>query len=99
MTHTTTLVADVHVSKTEALDALSGLLGEPVDNTDASHAVIRVNGDVVVSIEVPKFGEDLPLTIDLIGPDQAAVDAVTQSLTQLARQELSWTLSVVGDGS
>ena len=99
MTHTTTLVADVHVSKTEALDALSGLLGEPVDNTDPSHAVIRLNDDVVVSIEVPKFGEDLPLTIDLIGPRQAAVDVVAESVTKLAQQKLSWTLSVVGDGS
>ena len=99
MTHTTTLVADVYVSKTEALDALSGLLGEPVDNTDPSHAVIRLDGDVVVSIEVPKFGEDLPLTIDLIGPHQAAVDAVVESVTKLAQQKLSWTLGVVGDGS
>ena len=99
MTHTTTLVADVYVSKTEALDALSALLGEPVDNADPSHAVIRVDDDVVVSIEVPKFGEDLPLTIDLIGPHQAAVDAAVESVTKLAQQELSWTLSVVGGGS
>ena len=95
MTHTITLVANVYVSKAEALDALSGLLGEPIDDTDPSHAVIRFR-DVMVSIEVPKFGEDLPLTIDLIGHRPEDVDQAAHSLMASAQERLAWTLSVVG---
>ena len=97
MTHTITLVGDVYVSKTEALRALSELLGTPINDTDPSNAVLDIEGGVVLSIEVPKFGEDLPLTLDLTGSEEVEVSRVTDALTDSVAEALGWTLRIVGD--
>jgi len=92
---TTTLVADVYVSKPEALFALSQLLGIPIRNTDPSNAVLDLDGGVVLTIEIPKFGEDLPLTIDLIADDPQALAEAALNLIDRASHALGWTLSPV----
>lgn len=97
MTHTITLVGDVYVSKTEALRALSQLFATPIDDSDPSDAVLNLEGGVVLSIEVPKFGEDLPLTIDLTGKDVSSLEKVVDNVIGRAREGLSWSLVVVGD--
>ena len=96
MTHTITLVTDVFLSKAEALEKLSGLLGRPVDASDPANAVIGLPEGVVLSIEVPKFGEDLPLTLDVTGPDQHTVSAGVDSLMDVVRERLDWSVSVSG---
>ena len=96
MTHTITLVTDVFLSKAEALEALSDLLGRPVDASDPANAVIWLPGGVVLSIEVPKFGEDLPLTLDVTGPDRHTVSAQADGLMDVVRERLDWSVSVVG---
>jgi hypothetical protein len=93
---TTTLVSDVYVSKAEALDALAELFRVAIDSTDPSNAVLVLENDVVVSIEVPKFGEDLPLTLDLTGKTSGDVQAVTARVMDQVAHGLSWTLTVVG---
>ena len=96
---TTTLVADVYVSKAEALSILSELLGVSIRNTDPSNAVLDLDGEVVLTIEIPKFGEDLPLTIDLTAEDAAALAAAAQNLIDKTSNGLGWTLSpVMADG-
>ena len=95
MTHTVTLVSDVYVSKAEALAALSALLGVPINDGDRSNAVLDLAGGVVLSIEVPKFGEDLPLTLDLTGSIESAVSEVSNGLIQAAGQGLGWVLRMV----
>ncbi len=96
---TTTLVADVYVSKAEALSALSETLGIPVRTTDPSNAVLDLDGGVLLTIDIPKFGEDLPLTIDLTADDAAALAAAAQTLVERTSSALGWTLSpVTGDG-
>ena len=96
MTHTITLATDVFLSKAEALETLSDLLGRPVDASDPANAAIWLPDDVVLSIEVPKFGEDLPLTLDVTGPDQHIVSAGVDSLMDVVRERLGWSVSVVG---
>ena len=96
MTHTITLVTDVFLSKAEALETLSKLLGQPVDASDPANAVIRLPDGVVLTIEVPKFGEDLPLTLDVTGPDHHTVSAGVDSLMDVVRERLGWSVSVVG---
>ena len=96
MTHTITFVTDVFLSKAEALEALSKLLGRPVDASDPANAVIGLLEGVVLSIEVPKFGEDLPLTLDVTGPDQHIVSAQADSFMDVVRERLGWSVSVVG---
>ena len=97
MTHTITLVSDVFVSKTEALRALSELLDTAIDDSDPSDAVLNLEGGVVLSIEVPKFGEDLPLTIDLTGQGLPSLERVSSDVIDRVGTGLSWTLTVVGE--
>ena len=97
MTHTITLVSDVFVSKTEALRALSELFDTAIDDSDPSDAVLRLEGGVVLSIEVPKFGEDLPLTIDLTGQDLSSLERVSSDVIDRVGGGLSWPLTVVGE--
>lgn len=96
MTHTITLVTDTYLSKTEALEALSEALGVRVDSAEASNSVLRLVNGVVLSIEVPKFGEDLPLTVDLTGDTAAEVTEVAQNLMALVVEKLAWSIGVVG---
>jgi hypothetical protein len=96
VTHTITLVGDVYVSKAEALNALSTLLGVPINTTDPSNAVLDLDGGVVLSIEVPKFGEDLPLTLDVTGPGESAVSEASSSVIESVGQGLGWTLWIAG---
>ena len=96
MTHTITLVSDRYLSKTEALRALAELLGVPINDTDPSNAVLDLDGGVVLSIEVPKFGEDLPLTVDLTAHNAEALEKVTREVIERAREGLSWSMTIVG---
>ena len=96
MTPTITLVGDIYLSKTEALRALSELLGVPLNDSDPSNAVLDIDSGVVLSIEVPKFGEDLPLTIDLTANDLEELEKVTRNVIEHAKNGLSWTMTIVG---
>jgi hypothetical protein len=58
------VVCDVKVPKTEALEVLAHALSARRSGTLSDPQLVRENG-VRVSIEVPKFGEDLPLTLDI----------------------------------
>jgi len=49
-----------------------------------------------LSIEVPKFGEDLPLTVDLSSDDGDALEKVTHDVIDRVREGLSWSMTVVG---
>ena len=92
MTHSITLVSDIYLSKTEALRALSELLGVPVNDSEPSNAVLDLDGGVVLSIEVPKFGEDLPLTIDLSSLDESALAIIAREVTDEIVSKLSWSV-------
>ena len=97
MTHTITLVSDVYVSKTEALRALSQLFDTAINDSDPSDAVLNLESGVVLSIEVPKFGEDLPLTIDLTGQNLSSLERASSDVIDRVGEGLSWSLTVVGE--
>ena len=97
MTHTITLVSDIYLSKTEALRALSRLLDTVIDDSNPSDAVLNLEDGVVLSIEVPKFGEDLPLTLDLTGDNITTVETATTQLVDQVYAGLSWTMTRVGE--
>ena len=44
-------------------------------------------------IEVPKFGEDLPLTLDLNGNDHEQVESASDSLADTLVQTLGWSVT------
>lgn len=90
---TISLVTDVFLSKRDALDALSQSLQLPIRDAGSADPWLQLERGVGLHIEVPKFGEDLPLTLDLSGEDSAQLEAVTEALTESLASLLGWTLS------
>jgi hypothetical protein len=97
VTNTITLVSEVYLSKMEALRALSKLFDTPINTTDPADAVLMMDSGVVLSIEVPKFGEDLPLTLDLTGPGESEIFRVSDNVIKTVAEGVGWALRVVGD--
>ncbi|MFZ9088248.1 MAG: hypothetical protein ACO2Z1_05195 [Pontimonas sp.] len=96
--HTISLVTDVYLSKTEALDALSQCLQLPISDPGSADPWLQLERGVGLHIEVPKFGEDLPLTLDITGRHSAHVEAVSRALRQNLHSLLGWSVSRL-DGS
>jgi len=86
----------VYLSKREALETLSNVLGVPINHVDPANAVLNLDGGVVLSIEVPKFGEDLPLTIDLSSDDESPLERATKDVIEATKNDLSWSATIVG---
>ena len=89
---TVTLVTSVFLSKAEALAVLEEALEVPWNTDDPSDVTLTLNNGVVLSIEVPKFGEDLPLTLDLHHPDDVILRDVTDRITHTLETTLEWSL-------
>lgn len=53
----------------------------------------------MLSIEVPKFGEDLPLVLDLTGPVGTEVTKVSRAVIGLVDQGLGRALRIAGETS
>ena len=87
---TLTLVTSVYLSKAEALDVLSAALSAPWVIDDPSEVTLSLAGGVVLSIEVPKFGEDLPLTLDCHHQDSLILEGVAQDITATIESTLGW---------
>jgi|GEM_PF-498979 hypothetical protein len=87
---TLTLVTSVHLSKAEALDVLSNTLSAPWVIDDPSEVTLALPQGVVLSIEVPKFGEDLPLTLDCHHEDSMILEGVAQDITATIESTLGW---------
>jgi hypothetical protein len=90
------LVTDVFLSKREALAALSASLQLPVRDTESAEPWLLLETGVALHIEVPKFGEDLPLTLDLMGEDQVRLESVASHLIFLVRDGLGWSANRLG---
>jgi len=45
-----------------------------------------------LSIEIPKFGEDLPLTLDLQHADESALRVVADQVTHALETTLGWSI-------
>ena len=87
---TLTLVASVYLSKAEALDVLSAALSAPWVIDDPSEVTLSLAGGVVLSIEVPKFGEDLPLTLDCHHEDSTILSRVVDDVAATITSTLGW---------
>jgi hypothetical protein len=94
---TLSLVSDVFLSKREALSALSSVLRLPILEQDSADPYLVMELGVELRIEVPKYGEDLPLTLDLHGAQHAQLQDVARSLTETVAATLGWSLSVIGE--
>ena len=91
--NTVSLVTDVFLSKREALSLLSETLRLPVRDADSAEPWLALEPGVSLHIEVPKFGEDLPLTLDLNGNHHEQVQSASDSLADTLVQTLGWSVT------
>jgi hypothetical protein len=96
---TISLVTDVYLSKTEALNALSQCLQLPISDAGSADPWLQLERGVGLHIEVPKFGEDLPLTLDVTGHHSEHVEAVSHALQQNLNSLLGWSVSRLDENS
>ena len=87
---TLSLITDAYIPRTEALRLLEQALGKPVSGKNLAQAHFDLGPQLCLSIEIPKFGEDLPLTLDLTGTDQAALRCAAMTVSAKVREELDW---------
>jgi len=92
---TITLVADIFLSKAEALDVLSTALDAPWVTDDPSDVTLSLPSGAVLTIEVPKFGEDLPLTLDCHHDNAQVLVSLAQDIARTLRTTLGWDITVL----
>ena len=93
---TATLVTSVYLSKAEALNILELELGWEWITDDPAEVTLALPDGATLSIEVPKFGEDLPLTLDIHHDDQAILEVVVADAIQALSRLQGWSPRVVG---
>jgi hypothetical protein len=88
---TLSLVTSVFLSKAEALALLSNTLGVQLIFDDPADATLALPESAVLSIEVPKFGEDLPVTLDIEHANREVLSRVAADFARRLEVELEWT--------
>ena len=91
-------MTSVFVSKAEALALLSDVLDAPWNTEDGTDVTLELPGGATLLIEVPKFGEDLPLTLDLVHDDDQALEEISSRTATLLREKLGWSVEVLALG-
>ena len=79
----TSLVVHDKLSKLELLRAVARASGRPIVDGGSARARVQLDEHSVAEIEVPKFGEDVQLTIDVSGPSPGAARALLEQLRVL----------------
>ncbi len=87
---TLSLITDAFIPRTEALALLESALGRHALGDNLAEKYFSLGNDVRLSIEIPKFGEDLPLTLDLSGSDATQLRDAATELAHTVKTGLEW---------
>jgi hypothetical protein len=90
MMATLSLVTTVFISKAEAFGLFTDTLGLPWILDDPTDVTVALPDGVVMGIEVPKFGEDLPITLDLEHADPDVLSRVAEDFARRLESVLGW---------
>ena len=96
---TVTLVTSVFMSKADALALLEDALDAPWNIDDPGDVTLPLAGGVVLSIEVPHYGEDLPLTLDLHHDDASVLRDVADQVWATLEKALGWSIHEIPRGA
>ena len=88
---TLSLITDVFIPRTEALALLESALGVRVSGDNLAENYFLLGEDVRLSIEIPKFGEDLPLTLDFSGTNPALLRESALEVSAAVKESLEWS--------
>ncbi|MDJ0349525.1 hypothetical protein [Cryobacterium sp. PH29-G1] len=98
MTFTATIVAQVQSTKPDALWAIATTLSTQVQNPAGANAFIALPDNGRIEVEIAKFGESLPLTIDVVDTrGQAEARASAQDVLDLLEQSAGWQVDHLHD--
>lgn len=93
---TKSLVTEVFISKAEALDVLAAALQVEWIIDDPSDVLLPLEHGGLLSIDVPHYGEDLPLTLECHHEDEETLPLVMSALQRTLVDTLGWNTSVLG---
>lgn len=88
---TLSLITDAFIPRTEALELLESALGVRASGGNLAENYFSLGDDVRLSIEIPKFGEDLPLTLDFSGTNPALLRKQAMEVSAMVKESLGWT--------
>lgn len=91
---TVSVVTNVQLSALEAFSTLEQTLGTPLRDATTANPWLPLGQQVTLTISVPKFGEDLPLTLDLDGSDDTTVTEAAQTLSEKLSSTMGWICSI-----
>ena len=89
------LVTDQYLSKTDALAVLEKELGVSADRSDPANPVFHFVGGATLTIDVPKFGEDLPLTLDIQHDQPHLATLQAEAVKAVLVEGVKWQLEMV----
>ena len=87
------------MSKADALAVLEEVLDAPWNIDDPGDVTLPLAQGVVLSIEVPKFGEDLPLTLDLHHDNASVLREVADQVWATLEKALGWSIHEIPRGA
>jgi hypothetical protein len=96
---TVTLVTSVFMSKADALAVLEDVLDAPWNIDDPGDVTLPLAHGAVLSIEVPHYGEDLPLTLDLHHDDESVLREVADQVSGTLEKVLGWSIHEIPRGA
>lgn len=88
-----TLVVHEAITKLEALDAMAAALQVPIQRPGTSRPFVVVGEDSWAEVEIPKFGEAPPLSIDVYSANSADAEARALALMPLLASSTGWAIS------
>ena len=98
MDHIASIVADVHLTKPEALAVIAATLDAPVQGARTASAFVGLPHGGWVEVDIPKFGEAPPITLDVHDSrGQAEARASAQSLLDLLAHFAGWPVHHLHD--
>ena len=91
---TLSVITDAFIPRIQAFDDLSRTLDLPVLGQGTAQPRIALEDGVSLEIEVPKCGEDLPITLDLHGPAIQTLRTTAEELAATLQNALGWSCHV-----
>lgn len=93
MDHLATIVADIHATSPDALQAIAAALNSEVSDAHTAHAFVALPEGGRVEVDTPKFGEAPPLAIDVYDPrGDSEAHAAAQTLLETLTTTTGWPL-------
>lgn len=80
MPSTVSLIVHSALTRPDALDAVARAARSSVSKPGTSSSYVVLAGGATASVDIPKFGEAPPLTIDVSAVDDASARAAADSL-------------------